>query len=178
MINRRSHNYLLVFFLTISSLSFSQGVSPVFLGKPLVKVKVKKSGPYIGVQRGKYTVGEVGVEHQWKRMKLSNSFTQAVHFGVNYNLYKNVMGYDLGYWVKPHRIGLTYGANVFLRTDFDRTKVGIAPVLGFKFWLLHAQTGYHFMDSARDLQTNTFFISLKIGIINERDVDIKRRKKR
>ena len=69
----------------------------------------------------------------------------------------------------------------FFRTNFDRSKVGIAPVVGFKFWLLHVQTGYHFMtrsESPLTFETNKFFISARIGIINDRDIDLKRRKKR
>lgn len=76
----------------------------------------------------------------------------------------------MGYWVKPNRIGLTYGANIVFRTDFNDNRVGLAPVLGFKFYMFHLQTGYHFL-SGRDLNfpTNTFFISLRIGWINDRD---------
>ena len=55
--------------------------------------------------------------------------------GFNYNFKYKVLGYDAGYWIKPHRVGLTYGANLVFRTNFDQSKIGVAPVVGFKFWL-------------------------------------------
>lgn len=147
-----------------------------FARKPLLdaRLNVTKTGPYFGLQQGKYTVLEIGAERQWKVIRLSNAKTHAAHMGFNYNFKYNVLGYDVGYWWKPHRIGLTYGGNLFLRTNFDNTKVGFAPVIGFKMWLLHLQTGYHFMPRPKDFETNTFFISLRIGIINDRDFKLKR----
>jgi len=178
-------NLLLVFILLLSISVFGQVNGTSFepngalAKKRLLNVSIKKYGPYFGLQKGKYLVPEVGVEGQYKKIRLSKTVTHAAHMGFNYNLKHNVLGYDVGYWNKPHRIGLTYGANLFLRTDFDRTKLGIAPVIGFKFWLLHFQTGYHFMTRPEPtdiFRTNKFFVSLRVGIINERDVDIKRRK--
>ena len=171
---------LVVLIVFVTSFGFSQDLQGNFTErsrKPLLKINVKKTGPYFGLQQGKYLAPEVGVERKWKRIRLLNSVTHAAHMGFNYNFKYQVLGYDAGYWVKPHRIGLTYGANLFFRTNFDRGKIGLAPVVGFKFWLLHLQTGYHFMMCPKDFETNTFFISLRIGIINDRDIDFKRKKK-
>lgn len=133
-------------------------------------IDVKKTGPYIGLQKGKYTVAECGVERQWKEIRLTRSITHAAHLGFNYNFRYNVLGYDMGYWVKPNRIGLTYGANLVFRTDFNDERVGFAPVIGFKFYMFHLQTGYHFLTGrGLDFPTNTFFISLRVGWINDRD---------
>lgn len=137
-------------------------------------LQVKKTGPYFGLQQGRYLNLEIGGERQWKRIQLLTAQTHAVHTGFMYNFRYNVLGYDVGYWWKPSRLGLTYGGNIFLRTDFDQTKVGIAPVVGYKIWLLHLQTGYQLMSNPRDFETNTFFISLRIGIINDRDFELKR----
>lgn len=146
--------------------------------KPLLDVSIKKTGPYIGFQRGKYNVIEFGVERQWKQLSLRQSVTHAGHMGFNYNFRYNVLGYDIGYWAKPHRFGLTYGGNLVFRTNFTESRIGIAPVIGFKFWLLHLQTGYHFLPNLPvDFETNKFFISLRLGIVNDRDVDMKGRKK-
>ena len=149
-----------------------------FKRKPLIDVRIKKTGPYLGIQRGEYTVPEFGVERQWKRVKLKDPITHAVHMGFNYNLKYNVLGYDIGYWVKPHRVGLTYGGNLFYRTDFTSDRIGFAPVVGFKIWFLHLQTGYHFMANRKSIRSNTFFVSLRAGVINERDVEWKRKKKK
>lgn len=137
-------------------------------------LNITKTGPYFGLQKGKYLVPEIGVERQWKMIRLLRTQTHAAHMGFNYNLKYNLLGYDAGYWWKPHRIGLTYGANLFLRSNFEQTKIGIAPVIGFKIWLLHFQTGYHFMPRHKDFETNAFFVSVRIGIINDRDFNFKR----
>lgn len=138
----------------------------------LLDLSVTKTGPYFGLQRGKYTILELGAERQWKKVRLKMPVTHAVHLGFNYNFKYNMLGYDMGYWYRPHRIGLTYGGNLFMRTNFEHTRVGFAPVVGYKIWLLHFQTGYHFMARLpENFETNRFFVSLRIGIINDRDVD-------
>lgn len=139
--------------------------------KKWIDLTVVKSGPYVGIQRGKYTILELGAERQWKKIELKTSKTQAVHMGFNYNFKYNVLGYDIGYWIKPKRIGLTYGGNMVMRTNFDATRIGFAPVIGYKLSWLHLQTGYHFL-TYRNLftETNGFFVSLRFVWINHRDV--------
>lgn len=154
------------------------GMSGSVIKKPLIDIRVKKTGPYFGLQQGKYLIPEFGAERQWKRVKLKSPVTHAVHMGFNYNFKHKVLGYDVGYWIKTHRVGLTYGANLFYRTNFESDRIGIAPVIGYKFWLLHLQTGWHLMARPKSFETNTVFISLRLGIINERDVDWKRKKKK
>lgn len=143
------------------------------LGLP--EVRVLKSGPYIGVQRGSYWVGELGAELQWKRIKLKTALTHGVHTGINYNFTNNILGYDLGYWIKPSRLGLTYGGNLILRTDFNQNAFGFTPCVGYKFFGFHAQTGYQFLTNSKQFNgVNTFFISLRFVLINHRDTKIKR----
>ena len=169
-------SFFCLFLIGIASAQLAP--EPSFLMKKKFKIEVKKTGPYIGVQRGKYTVAEFGVERQWKKVKLSSSLNQALHMGINYNFKYNVLGYDLGYWIKPNRIGLTYGANLVLRTDFNKTRIGFTPVIGFKLVGFHLQTGYHFLSrSVNFTETNTFFISLRYVLINDRDVQVNKRKK-
>ncbi|MFT5860670.1 MAG: hypothetical protein ACI865_002784 [Flavobacteriaceae bacterium] len=166
---------VLVFSLSVSAQM--EGASAQFKRK-LINIEITKTGPYFGLQRGKYTVVEIGIERQWKKIRLRKPIIHAAHAGFNYNFKYNMLGYDMGYWYKPNRIGLTYGANLFFRTNFNDTRAGIAPVVGFKFALLHLQTGYHFMPRLPDnFETNRFFVSLRIGIINDRDVDFNFRKK-
>ncbi len=144
-----------------------------------LKIDVVKTGPYFGIQKGKYTIFELGVERQWKQIKLKSPSTHAAHFGFNYNFKYNVLGYDIGYWFKQNRLGFTYGATLCLRTDFDQTRFGIAPVVGYKLWQFHLQTGYHFLTrSTVFTETNGLFISLRFVLINDRDVDVDRKKKR
>ncbi len=168
-----SKNLLILLFLLISVGSFAQKNDLRKKRRPLFEVNVTKTGPYLGIQRGKYTVAAAGVERQWKRITLRTAQTHAAHTGFNYNFRHNVLGFDLGYWFKPNRIGLTYGGNLFMRTNFDETRVGLAPVIGFKFWIAHLQAGYHFMAPIQDdFRTNQFFVSLRIGLITDRDREL------
>ena len=142
---------------------------------PRYNIKFRKYGPYIGVQRGAYTIGECGVEKQFKRVKLVHPVTHAFHTGFNYNFKYNVLGYDFGYWFQVGRLDLTYGANAYMRTDFNETRIGLGPVVGFKLFQFHLQTGYHFLTPATHFEeTNTFFITLRLVLINSRKIDIER----
>lgn len=156
--------------------------SPNYTGfdkKLLPSLKVRRSGPYFGIQRGKYTIVEFGGEMQWNKVKFRKPITHAAHMGFNYNFKYNVLGYDAGYWFKVGRLDLTYGANLVFRSDFDHNAFGIAPVVGFKFWQLHLQTGYHFLGrEAKQFETNTLFVSLRYVFINNRDWNWKREKKK
>lgn len=144
-----------------------------------IDIHFRKSGPYVGVQRGKYTIAEFGGEIQFKKVKLIRPVTHAFHTGFNYNFKYNVLGYDLGYWFKVGRLDLTYGANLVMRTDFNETRLGIAPVVGFKLFQFHLQTGYHFLTPARTFtETNGFFVSLRFVMISKRDIDIDRHNKK
>ncbi len=142
------------------------------------EVRIAKYGPYIGLQRGAYTVLELGAEYQWKRLKLIKPVTNAVHMGFNYNFRYNVLGYDVGYWFKRGRLNLTYGINLNYRTDFTYDRFGFSPVLGYKLFQFHLQTGYHFLTRSGDFtQTNSFFISLHWVLIQDRDLNIRRKKR-
>jgi hypothetical protein len=138
----------------------------------ILDISVKKYGPYLGIQRGKYTVLELGGEMIWKEIRFKKPTAQAVNAGFNYNFRYNVLGFDAGYWIRPHRFGLTYGAVVVHRTDFTYNKLGIAPVIGYKIWMLHLRVGYYVLPNPSQFETNTLFISLRAGIISDRDVDI------
>lgn len=169
----------LVFILFISSAYGQLAPENPFYKKKRFELSVKKSGPYFSLERGKYTVPELGVERQWKQIKLASAITNAVHMGFNYNFKYNVLGYDVGYWVKPSRIGLTYGGNFIMQTDFDETRIGFAPVIGYKVLNFHFQTGYNFLTRSTEfIETNTFFVSLRFVLINDRDVDFKNNRKK
>lgn len=143
------------------------------------KVNVTKSGPYIGVQRGKFMVLEIGGEKQWKRVTWKKPKTHALRLGANYNFLENIIGYDVGYWFKLGRLDLTYGANIVCRTDFDDFRFGVAPVIGYKLQQFHLQTGYHFLsDPQYDFPTNTLFISIRYVMINESKWNVSRNQKK
>lgn len=141
------------------------------------KFNVIKIGTYGGIQRGQYTLLEIGGEIQWKKLRLKKAKSNALNLGFNYNLIENVLGYDLGYWHRGSLIGLTYGANACLRTDFNEIRYGISPVIGYKFWLLHLQTGYYFLTPTANFEnTNSFFVSLRLVIMSKKKMRRKKRK--
>jgi hypothetical protein len=152
------------------------GKSPSLM---FVKAKATFTGPYFGLQRGQFGFIELGMERQWKQFKLVHPIINSAHFGINYNYKNNIMGYDLGYWRKKGRLNFTYGANLCLRTNFERYRFGFTPTIGYKIWQLHLQTGYHFLiKSTPNFDSNTFFISARFVLINDVDFKIKRKKRK
>ena len=101
---KKISSVLLVFF----ALNVHGQLSPIINTdkKDRLNMSVKKSGPYIGIQRGKYTVLELGVERQWKRIQLSTARTQGIHLGFNYNFWRNVLATTLGIGPNPHALDL------------------------------------------------------------------------
>jgi hypothetical protein len=151
-----------VFFLAISIQAQNKG----WLERK--NINITKNGPYFGIQKGKFIVAELGGERQWKDFQFRKPKTHALNIGFSYDFLNNVLGYDLGYWYKPSNIGLTYGSALLLRSDFTNTKFGFAPVIGYKIWQLHVQTGYQFLlkTKSTSFETNTLFISLRFVLIN------------
>lgn len=161
----------------VFSLKVQNGIDPSPIRMP--KINMTKSGPYLGIQQGKHMIFELGGERQWKQVKLIKPNTQAASIGGNYNFRYNVIGFDLGYWFKRGRLDFTYGARVVYRSDFENHSFGIAPVVGYKILQFHLQAGYHFLTKPKDqFETNTLFVSLRYVLINNRDVEIKREKKK
>ncbi|MFN5416531.1 MAG: hypothetical protein ACK5B9_05700 [Flavobacteriia bacterium] len=173
-------NSFILFSICISTNLFSQNLESLSLLSSvrkidIPKVKSQKSGPYIGYQRGKYDLIEFGAEMQFKKIKLKNPIVNGYRFGTNYAIKENVLGFDLCYWRQEARLGLTYGAILSHRTNFEVSRIGIAPVIGFRFLQFHLQTGYTFYSSAHNFDNiNRYFIALKFTIINNRDIDIKK----
>ena len=131
-------------------------------------IDLEKFGPYLGLQRGKFSSLEFGVEYQLKELALFKPETQAVHAGVNYDLSNNVLGYEAGYWFKKGRMNLSYGANLIFRTDYTTNALGISPLVGFKLAQFHLQTGYNYLPSApSSMMVNRFFISLRFVFIQK-----------
>lgn len=159
---------LYILFVLLFSSAFSQGVVSG-ITKKIPKLTVVKSGPYFGLQRGKYNNIELGVELQRKRIKLVNPVTNALNIGFDYNLNENVLGFTSGYWHKRGRVNLTYGGMLVYKSNFDESKVGISPIVGYKFMYLHLQVGYNLLTLSDTFEnTNTLFISLRFGVINNR----------
>lgn len=146
---------------------------------PLVKVRVKKTGPYFGIQQGKFTVAELGGEMQFKRVKLKRPHTHGIYLGGEYNLPNNSLGFNLGAWRKPGRFNFTYGLNLAHRTNFDVHRWGGGPLIGYKMFGFHAMVGYNFLSRSESFtEINDLYISLRFTLINRRDTDWDWRKRK
>ena len=168
---------LIPVFLFFSSV-YSQELEINFVRRAPM-VKVLKTGPYIGLQRGKFTNLELGYELQRKAVKLVKPTTHAFNTGFDYNLTENILGFSAGYWQKKGRMDLTFGGNLVYKTNFEQSRFGIAPMVGFKFSWAHLQVGYNLLTKANDFENyNTFFISIRAVMINNRDYKWRKRKKK
>lgn len=171
-------NIKLILFLFCLN-AFVVDAQDVFFQKKMdlkdVELDIHKFGPYLGLQLGKFSSVELGVEYQHKNVKLINPTTYSVHAGFNYNFSNNLLGYDIGYWHKIGRLNLTYGANAIFRTDYTTNAFGIAPVIGYKIGQLHFQTGYNFLSrTPTSFLCNTFFMSIRFVLVKYRNFNWKK----
>ena len=162
--------YPLIFNAQINDLNLSS--------KRTNPINLVKTGSYVGIQRGSYSVVEFGFERQWNRIKLKNSSSNALFTGFNYNLFENVLGYDFGFWHKEKLFGLTLGSTISFRSDFDEVRFGLSPNIGYKILRFYFHTGYCFLSRANEFNnTNTLYVSLRYSFVNERKFKNKRKKK-
>ena len=173
---------LFVLFFMLFTAAFSHGLSqekPEWPWKktqqkptkkePLVKISVRKSGPYFGLQQGAYTFAEIGGEMQYKRVKLKQPTTYAVNAGGLYNITNNVFGINAGGWQKSGRFDFTYGVNFAYRTDFKQSSVGFGPVVGYKVFGFHFLAGYDFMSNRKSFaETNTLYVAARFLLVTDR----------
>lgn len=171
--NMKTSLFILFSLVVLSSIA-QQQVSTLATSLDFPEIKSKKMGPYVGFQKGKYHLIEFGGEFQHKQIKLKHPITNAIRFGTNYDFKESVLGFDLAYWRQQARLGLTYGLIASHRTNFETSRVGVAPVIGFRFMQFHLQTGYTFYGKAESFTNiNRFFIALKFTLVNKRDIDFK-----
>ena len=171
--------YLASCFLVVASyvLAANDPIAPLLQKQSLLDKKQKsfKSGPYFGLQSGRFYVLEYGWELQRKNKNgLLRSNTTAVHHGFNATFdfaYLNpVLGYDLGFWSRTGNLNLTYGLSAAVRTDLKQLRFGICPSVGIKVWQLHVQTGMYLLApfSVVDnitFKSNSFFISARFLMV-------------
>lgn len=147
--------------------------------KPWLDPSVRKGGPYLGLQKGVYTVGELGMEFLYKNINFKKPKTHAIHAGLEYNIPNNVLGFNTGYYHKPSRLDLTYGFDLALRSNFKLERIGISPVIGYKLFGLHVRAGYMFLTPSNVFtETNQLFVNVRFTIINNRDFKWNKRKKK
>lgn len=174
----KSWNLKINFFVTLLVVStfFSIGFSQK--KDPFIQIRVQKKGVYFGLQQGRYTFAELGTELQLKELKVRKPITQAIQLGAEYNLFENVLGFNLGAYRKPGRFDFTYGFNVLFRSNFSENRFAFGPSVGYKIFGLHAQTGYLFHTPANSFDTiNRLYISLRFLLVKNRKTTFKRKNK-
>jgi hypothetical protein len=166
--------FILFIGLLFVSLSLpAQVILPVSYSKPSTqelfgiqsgqaKLFQRNHGMIVGLQRGKFTTIEFGGEIHWRKISLNKPRLFATTANMEYNFSDNIIGYKAGVWFKRGRINLTYGANLVYFTDFDKSKYGIGPSIGFRLLGFHLVNGYNFLTGDKELtNTNTLYIALR-----------------
>jgi hypothetical protein len=153
-----------------SNYSTAQGDKDAVYRIKKVAMRTITFGPYLEAEKGKYFLFEIGVETQIKKLSLNTSRAHGISFGLNYDFKSDNFGYDLAYWMRPKIIGFTFGGNLGFRSDLSSTSsFGIAPTIGYKFWMLHAQAGFYLWTVKPSIMnTNSIFFALKFAPVYDK----------
>ena len=145
-----------------------------------LNIRTVTFAPYLEAEKGKYFILEMGCEAQMKKLSLKSSRAHGMSFGLNYDFKNSNFGYDLGYWYRPNLIGFTFGGNLGFRSDLSSTSsFGIAPIIGYKFWMLHAQTGFYIWTVKPSIMnTNSVFVALKFAPVYAKKRAVKKGNRR
>lgn len=157
-------NYILILLVCIPLLSWStepQGLIP--------ELKTIKTGLLLGAQKGRYFGVELGMERQWKELKLKNPFTWAIAANGEYHFGSNNFGLKAGPWFKWGRADFTYGVNLTYLSDFTHSRFGASPAIGFKLIGFHLLASCNFLFGADQFTDyNKLHLSLRYFLSKDR----------
>ena len=170
---------LMVALFTVAFLSSgsAQGIKDVIGNNAKdLSMRTVTFAPYLEAEKGKHLLFELGFEAQVKKLQFKGSRAHGISGGLNYDFKNSNFGYDLGYWFKPNLIGFTFGGNFGFRSDLSSTSsFGIAPTMGFQFWMLHAQAGFYLWTQKPSIMnTNTVFVALKFAPVYSKKRSLKK----
>ncbi len=143
------------------------------------ELRTIKTGLLIGVQKGEFFGIELGMERQWKELKLRKPFTWAIAANGEYHFGSNNLGFKAGPWFKWGRADFTYGVNFTYLSDFTYACVGASPSIGFKLIGFHLMASYNFLagpDQFTDY--NKLHVSLRYFISKDRKFKWEKRDKK
>ena len=173
---------ILIFTTNIFVLSaFAGGEDPVDKSKVLIpELNTIKTGLLIGYQLGQFQGFELGMERQWKEIKLKKPFTFAISATGEYQVEANILGFKAGPWFKAGRADFTYGVQFVAFSDFIDTRIGIDPNIGFKIIGFHVIAGYNILvDESLFTEYNRLHLSIRYYISKDREFKwIKKKKKK
>ncbi len=134
---------------------------PKPMPSPQVELYTNGFGAIVGVQQGRYTFIELGGETTWRKVRLSRPHTYGVGGTAEFN-FNGIWGLKAYGWVKPARFDFTYGSNLVYYTNFEGSRIGISPNLGYKLLGFHFLVGVNLLAGNRDLtQYNTFYFTIR-----------------
>lgn len=155
---------LIISILLISALGFSNQPSGI-----IPELRTVKTGLLIGAQKGKFFGVELGMERQWKEIKLKKPFTWAIAANGEYHFESNNLGFKAGPWFKWGRADFTYGVNFTYLSDFEYARIGASPSIGFKLIGFHLMASYNFLyGPSQFTDYNKLHISLRFFLSKER----------
>jgi hypothetical protein len=167
------------FSLLLLVLGVARGHTPPSFMNPIPELNTIKTGLLIGVQKGKYFGVELGMERQWKEIKIKKPLTYAIAATSEYQFEANTIGFKAGPWVKFGRADFTYGINLTVLSDFEFYKFGISPAIGFKFIGFHLLVSYNITNNIGPLVNyNKLHLSLRFFLSKNREFKWKKSDKK
>lgn len=145
------------------------------LFKKKIKLEQQGYGAVIGLERGQYTFVQLGGEYFFRKISLVKPRTLTFGANFQYNFGHNVLQYGAYSYYRQGRINLTYGLGVGYATDFEGSRMGITPQIGFKIIGLHLSTGAHLFVGNNDFNTyNKLFIKMNYYFPIKRKISLKK----
>jgi hypothetical protein len=161
--------------LCITALGFAS--DPMHPLPKFPEMKSVKSGVLFGLQKGEFTAFELGMERQWKKIKLKEPEIKALNLALEYQFRSNVFGLKPGFWFKTGRLSFTYGGAFTLLTDFKYNRIGISPQLGYRVLNFHGFASYNFLVGPKEFTDyNRMHVTLRIYLNQERKLELDKKK--
>lgn len=161
------------FYLAFSSTLFSQTafLAPAVnrfpssnqpLSMPPLELYTRGFGAVVGIQQGRHTFFELGAEANWRTVRLSNPITYGVGGNAEFNFGQGVLGWKAFGWMRPGRLNFTYGANLVYYTNFEQSRFGVGPSLGYKLLGFHFIAGANLLAGSKEMtQYNPFYFTIR-----------------
>lgn len=169
------NNLLLLLAICLLIPAFAQEKSKFSLRELKDKeMYIRKSGIYLGYQKGRYDYLEFGFERQLKHVKLIKPVTHSFSVGTSFNFLQHALGFELGYYNKTGRANFTYGVKALYYTDIIHHRMGISPTIGYKLYGFHLQAGVNLLTLNQNFhEVNGLYLSLRFFLMKHRNVKVK-----
>ncbi len=143
----------------------------------LPKVTTQGHGIILGINQGRYTTFDAGLEKYWTNVKIIRPTTTAVSVLATASL-RGTAGITTHVWTRRSRFGPTYGISGGYYTDFkEGSRMAVGPTLGYRLLGAHMNLGYNIRFGDNTVPgVNGFYGSFRYYIPLKRDFSIKPKK--